>query len=216
MAAGDPSLRLYAILDAESCARRGLDPGAVATAWREAGVSLLQLRDKQGSDDDVLHSAHRIAEAFRTPGSILLLNDRAHLVQRAGWDGVHIGQSDGGTFQARELAGHDAIIGLSTHTPEQAEIAHQQDVDYIACGPVYATSTKPDAEPVIGLCGLQAVRAMTSKPLVAIGGITLEQAPDVRRSGANSIALISAMLPQGGVTGDELYQRAASFLRALR
>ncbi len=216
MAAGDPSLRLYAILDAESCARRGLNLVTVATAWRAAGVSLLQLRDKQGSDDDVLRSADRISEAFRTPGSILLLNDRAHLVQRAGWDGVHIGQGDGGALYAREVAGQDAIVGFSTHTPEQAEIAHQQDVDYIACGPVYATSTKPDAEPVIGLCGLQAVSAMTSKPLVAIGGITLQQAPEVRRSGADSIALISAMLPQSDAIADELHQRAASFLRTLR
>lgn len=216
MASGDPSLRLYAILDAESCTRRGLDLVTVAHAWREAGVSLLQLRDKLGSDDDVLRSAERIAEAFRTPGSILLLNDRAHLVRRAGWDGVHIGQGDGGVFSARELAGEDAVIGLSTHTLEQAEAAHAQDVDYIACGPIYATATKPDAEPVIGLCGLQAVRAITAKPLVAIGGITLQQVLDVRRSGADSIALISALLPQQNTSAEALHKTAAEFLRVLR
>lgn len=215
MAAGDPSLRLYAILDVESCTRRGRDLVAVATAWREAGVSLLQLRDKQGSDDEVLRSADRIANAFRTPGSILLLNDRAHLVQGAGWDGVHIGQGDGSVTQARELAGDDAIIGLSTHTPEQAEAAHREDLDYIACGPVFATVTKADAEPMIGLCGLQAIRAITTKPLVAIGGIAL-QAAEVRRSGADSIALISALLPPADAGGDELQRRAADFLRALR
>ena len=216
MAAGDPSLRLYAILDVESCTVRGLDLVAVATAWHEAGISLLQLRDKRGSDDDVLRSAERVANVFRTPGSILLLNDRAHLVRRAGWDGVHIGQGDGGIVRARDLAGNDAILGLSTHTPEQAEAAHHQDVDYVACGPVYATTTKADAEPVIGLCGLQAVRAMTGKPLVAIGGITLQHAPKVRKSGANSVALISALLPASGSSISELTQRAAAFLQALR
>lgn len=216
MAAGDPALRLYAILDIESCVRRSLDPVTVAGAWRDAGICLLQLRDKQGSDDDVLRMADGVANVFRAPDSFLLLNDHAHLVQRTGWDGVHIGQGDGSVSAARELAGEDAIIGLSTHTPEQAEAAHPQDVDYIACGPVYTTSTKADAEAVVGLCGLQAVRAMTNKPLVAIGGITLHRAPDVRRSGADSVALISALVPHSDATNDDLQRRAAEFLLALQ
>ncbi|MGI4756010.1 MAG: thiamine phosphate synthase [Janthinobacterium lividum] len=220
IAAGDASLHLYAILDVESCQRRGLDTLQVAQAWRDAGVRLLQLRDKQGSDDEVLRSAERIATVFRTEDSFLLLNDRAHLVVRAGWDGVHIGQGDGDVSAVRSQVGGDSIVGLSTHTPQQAESAGREDVDYVACGPVFATSTKLDAEPVIGLCGLQAVRAITAKPLVAIGGIGLGQAGDVRRSGADSIALISALLPQADGPPfhavQYLGQRVQDFLAALQ
>lgn len=220
MAAGDASLRLYAILDVESCVRRDLDLLDVVRAWRDAGICLLQLRDKQGSDDDVLRSAEVVANLFRTDNTFLLLNDRPHLVKRAGWDGVHIGQGDGDVQAAREHAGDDAVIGLSTHTPQQAEAAGRDDVDYVACGPVFATSTKLDASDVIGTCGLLAARAMTGKPLVAIGGIELERAQSVRRSGAESVALISALLPAQGEaafdTAKLLRQRAGDFLAALQ
>ncbi len=220
MAVGDASLRLYAILDRESCDRRGLDPVQVARAWRCAGVCLLQYRDKQGSDENVLRCAERIAEVFRTPDTFLLLNDRAHLAIRAGWDGVHVGQGDGSAPIVRAQVGEDAIVGMSTHSPQQAEVADRQDVDYVACGPVFTTSTKANAEPVIGLCGLQAVRAMTAKPVVAIGGIDLLRVADIRRSGADSIALISALLPSQDSPDSEasklLCERARDFLAALR
>lgn len=220
MAAGDASLRLYAILDVESCQRRSLDRLDVVRAWRDAGVCLLQLRDKRGSDNDVLRLAEQVAAVFRTGDSFLLLNDRPHLVRRAGWDGVHIGQGDGGVQAARAQAGEDVIIGLSTHTPQEAEAAGRQNVDYVACGPVFATSTKLDASPVIGTCGLLAARAMTGKPLVAIGGIDLQRAQQVRRSGADSVALISALLPAQDEaafdTAKLLRQRARDFLAALQ
>ena len=105
MAAGDASLRLYAILDVESCQLRSFDPLDVVRSWRDAGVCLLQLRDKRGSDDDVLRLAEQIATTFRTDDTFLLLNDRPQLVKRAGWDGVHIGQGDGGVQAAREQGG---------------------------------------------------------------------------------------------------------------
>lgn len=220
MAAGDASLRLYTILDMESCLHRGLDPLNVVRAWRDAGVCLLQLRDKRGSDDAVLRLAEQVAAIFRTDDTILLLNDRSHLVARAGWDGVHIGQGDGGVQAAREQAGDDAIIGLSTHTSQEAEVAGREDVDYVACGPVFATTTKLDASPVIGTCGLLAARAMTGKPLVAIGGIDLQRAREVRQCGADSVALISALLPAQDEaafdTAKVLRQRAQDFLRALQ
>ncbi|MGI4854955.1 MAG: thiamine phosphate synthase [Janthinobacterium lividum] len=220
MAAGDASLRLYAILDSESCERRSLDLMDVVRAWRDAGVCLLQLRDKHGSDDDVLRLAEQVATIFRTGDTFLLLNDRPYLVKRTGWDGVHIGQGDGGVPAAREQAGDDAVVGLSTHTPQQTEAAGREDVDYVACGPVFATSTKLDASPVIGTCGLLAARAMTGKPVVAIGGIDLQRAHSVRRSGAESVALISALLPAQGEaafdTAKLLRQRARDFLRALQ
>ena len=112
------------------------------------------------------------------------------------------------------------MIGLSTHTPYEAEAAGREDVDYVACGPVFATSTKLDASPVIGSCGLQAARAMTGKPLVAIGGVDLHSAQQVRRSGADSVALISALLPAQDEaafdTAKVLQQRARDFLAALQ
>ena len=210
IASGDASLRLYAILDAESCARRGLAPVDVARAWREAGVSLLQYRDKTGSDDDVLRTADEVAAVFRTAGSILLLNDRVPLLERSGWDGVHVGQGDMPVSAAREQIGEERLLGLSTHTPEQAEVAGREAIDYVAIGPVFATSTKLDAEPVVGLCGLQAVRALVRRPLVAIGGIRSVTARSVVAAGADSVAVISGLL------AGEPESAAAGFLRELR
>ena len=209
IASGDASLRLYAILDAESCARHGVAPLEVTRAWRDAGVCLLQYRDKTGSDDEVLRAAETIANVFRTDRSILLLNDRVHLLRPSGWDGVHVGQGDMPVALAREQVGDDALLGLSTHTPEQAELASREDVDYVAIGPVFATTTKPNAEPVVGLCGLQAVRAMVRKPLVAIGGITAGRATEVFAAGADAIAAI------GGLLGGDARERASEYL-ALR
>jgi thiamine-phosphate pyrophosphorylase len=213
---GDASLRLYAILDAESCARRGLQLVDVASAWRDRGVCLLQYRDKTGSDDDVLRATEAIANAFRSEYAILLLNDRVHLLERSGWDGVHVGQGDMPVSVAREQVGDNALIGLSTHTPEQAESAGREEVDYVAVGPVFATATKLNAEPVVGLCGLQAVRALVRKPLVAIGGIGLHQARQVRASGADSVALISALLPADVDGANGLKRVAQDFLLALQ
>ena len=206
----DASLRLYAILDAESCARRGLSLTEVARAWRDAGVCLLQYRDKAGSDDDVLRATDAVANIFRTEQSILLLNDRVHLLQRSAWDGVHVGQEDMPVSTAREQIGDGAILGLSTHTPEQAALASREDIDYVAIGPVFATTTKLDAEPVVGLCALQATRALVRKPLVAIGGMTSTTATSVLKAGADSVAVISGLL--AGDPGNA----AALFLQALR
>lgn len=216
MAAGETELRLYAILDAETCAHRGVAPVDVAQAWRDAGVRLLQYRDKNGTDEDVLHAADAIAHAFRTATSFLLLNDRVHLLHQCGWDGAHIGQGDTSAAQAREQAGDGAILGLSTHNPEQAEAAGREDLDYIAIGPVFPTATKLNPEPVVGLCGLQAVRALVRRPLVAIGGIGLDQAPQVRAAGADAIALISALIPAPDTSISSIQQRARDFLRAFK
>lgn len=164
----------------------------------------------------MLRAAESIANVFRTADSILLLNDRVHLLPRSGWDGVHVGQGDTPVPLGRELIGDDAILGLSTHTPEQAERAGREDVDYIAIGPVFATTTKLNAEPAVGLCGLQAVRALFRKPLVAIGGIGLHQAGQVRASGADLVALISALLPADVDDANGLKQAAQDFLLALQ
>jgi thiamine-phosphate pyrophosphorylase len=123
----------------------------------------------------------------------LILNDRADLAVLANFDGVHVGQGDLSPEDARRVVGPDRIVGFSTHTDEQARIAEQSSADYIAIGPIFATGTKPDASPVVGLEGVRRARALTTKPLVAIGGITRANARSVIDSGADSVAVISAL-----------------------
>jgi thiamine-phosphate pyrophosphorylase len=207
---------LYAILDAESCARRGFALTAVAGAWRDAGIQLVQYRDKQGSDTEYVANAAAIKAVFDGAGAMLLLNDRVHLVAETGWDGVHIGQTDVSPSSARAMIGAEKILGVSTHAVEQVAKAAGEPVDYIAVGPVFGTSTKLDAEPVIGLEGVVAARGVMEKALVAIGGITLERVPQVVRAGADSVALISALLPPSGSGLDALRKSAQDFLAAFK
>ncbi len=215
IADGGASLRLYAILDAESCARRGLAVVDVAMAWRDAGVALLQYRDKLGSDAEVLQAAAAIGNVFRGSDAVLILNDRVHLLAETGWHGVHVGQTDAGIAEARAVLGADAILGVSTHTPAQVALADVQDVDYVAVGPVFGTTTKLDAEPMIGLEGVRVARGRTRKPLVAIGGIARQAVPQVLEAGADSIAVISALLPGTG-NGSSLMESARDFLAAFK
>jgi thiamine-phosphate pyrophosphorylase len=160
-----------------------------------AGVTLLQYRNKQDSDVLVSQDALVLGQVLRetAPPMTLILNDRPALVGPAGWDGVHVGQDDLSPAQARFLAGPRAIVGISAHTDEQVRLANLEAVDYIAIGPVFSTISKTDTSPVIGLAGVERARALTSKPLVAIGGITLENAPSVYDAGADSLAVISAI-----------------------
>lgn len=186
--------RLYAILDAESCARRGLLLVDIAKAWRDAGIVLLQYRDKVASDDDVLRNAALLREVFADTDTTLILNDRVHLFAASGFDGVHVGQGDASVASVRAVIGRDAVLGLSTHNPTQFADADALDVSYVAVGPVFATLTKLNAEPVVGLAGVALARSLTRKPLVAIGGITAANAVAVLEAGADSVALISGLL----------------------
>ena len=190
---------LYPILDA-GLALAGCDPGCEARWARlralvhelaKAGIQILQYRNKR--DDDVLVAQDALAMREAAPGLRLILNDRPSLVVPAGWDGVHVGQTDLSPSQARALLGRHAIVGLSTHTDEQVLAADREPVDYIAIGPVFSTLTKSDTSPVIGIEGVMRARALTQKPLVAIGGITAAIAPAVYDAGADSVAVISAI-----------------------
>jgi thiamine-phosphate pyrophosphorylase len=125
------------------------------------------------------------------------MNDSPELAVRAEFDGVHIGQQDATPAEARAIVGPDRIVGVSTHSRAQLEDAARQPVDYIAIGPVFATATKENPDPVVGLDGVREARALTNKPLVAIGGITLENASAVLDAGADSVAVISALFGQG-------------------
>lgn len=195
--------RLYPILDfgcvfPAGCADAQLRRERLCGLVRElsdAGVPLLQYRNKVDSDDLVLDDARTMRAA--APGMKLILNDRVGLVRAAGWDGVHIGKDDLAAEMAREVLGPAAIVGLSTHNESQVRRADQEPVDYIAIGPVYQTASKLDTSPVIGLEGVARARALTPKPLVAIGGITAENVRAVCDAGADAVALISAIFSPG-------------------
>lgn len=185
--------KLYPILDAGLLAARGIKPQWAAEQMRAAGVKLLQYRDKAGAPQTVLRNAAVIREVFAGAECRMILNDRADLALLARWDGVHMGQGDLLPGDARRVVGLERWVGVSTHNDEQVRLADLSCADYIAVGPVFATGTKLDAEPVIGLDGVCRARALTSKPIVAIGGITRQNSRSVIDAGADSIALVSGL-----------------------
>lgn len=210
------------IADAGTLRAPGVELRAFAEELRAAGVGLLQWRCKEGSPQEVLAGAKVLREVFAGSGCRLVVNDRADLAVLAGFDGVHVGQGDLGVEDARRVlergelvregpaesatedqhrGGAEAmrrrVVGVSTHTEEQVREADGTDADYVAVGPVFATGTKVDAEPVIGLEGVRRARALTGKPLVAIGGITLGNAASVLAAGADAVAVISGLFVEG-------------------
>jgi thiamine-phosphate pyrophosphorylase len=187
---------LYPILDAvilppDSSERRETLSQIVRQLFA-AGATLLQYRNKQGSDAQVLEDARWIREAAGSE-PVLILNDRVHLVRQAGFDGAHVGQSDLSVEEARQILGLDAVLGISTHDPRQVADAERAPVDYVAIGPVFATTSKENPDPVVGLEGVTTARRLTGKPLVAIGGITAANTRAVIDAGADSVAVISAI-----------------------
>jgi len=157
------------------------------------GATLLQLREKQASPKEVLRLARELRRVL--PWHVrLILNDRADLAVAAGTDGVHVGQEDIPPEAARRIICPNGILGISTHNPEQVSGATQTSADYVAIGPVFATSSKENPDPVVGLEGVRQARALTSKPLVAIGGITVENCRSAIEAGADSVAVINELL----------------------
>ena len=203
--------RLYAILDAGVYGRLGVSLEGAARELRAAGVALVQYRDKDAGPQEILRNAAAIRDAFAGADCRLILNDRADLAVLAGWDGVHVGQEDLAPEDARRVVGVERWVGVSTHTEEQVRVADGSGADYVAVGPVFATGTKVDAEPVIGLDGVRRARALTAKPIVAIGGITRGNARSVIDAGADSVAVISALL----CDGESIEQVAKDFLKIL-
>ena len=198
--------RLYAIVDAEVLANQGLELSLFVTQLRDAGVALLQYRDKLGTNEQILRNAKIIEEIFREVPHLLIMNDSPVLAMLSDWNAVHVGQGDAAIAEARGVLQPGGIIGCSTHTDEQVKAAEEAGADYIAIGPVFATSTKADAEPVVGLEGVRRARMLTRRPLVAIGGITPENAGSVIEAGADSVAVISALL-KPGIEPEKLVRR---------
>jgi thiamine-phosphate pyrophosphorylase len=191
---------------------RAIEITDFAMELRGAGVELLQLRDKTGAPQKILRAASSIRDVFAGAECRLILNDRADLALLAEWDGVHVGQGDLSPEDARQVVGVARWVGVSTHTEEQVRQAELSCADYVAVGPVFATDTKLDAEPVIGLAGVRLARKLTAKPIVAIGGITRKNARSVIDAGADSVAVISALI----VEGESVEKVARDFLDVLR
>jgi len=188
---------LYAILDVDALAARGLEPLDVAAAWLAAGVRLIQLRAKSMSLGPMLALADELVALARRSGAQLIVNDRADVARMSGADGVHVGQDDLSPAEARRVVGSDAVVGLSTHSAVQAADACGQPISYLAIGPVFPTGSKRRPDPVVGTAGVRAAAEIAAKaglPVVAIGGISLEQAPAVLEAGAASVAVISDLL----------------------
>ena len=196
--------RLYAILDAS----RFPDTRALCAYAEElvaGGLTLLQYRNKSGSAPEMLEQSRELKRQL--PNSVqLIMNDRADLCVAAGFDGVHLGQDDLSPEGARKVIGESLTLGVSTHNPEQTRIADKSSADYVAIGPVFATLAKVNPDPVVGLDGVRAARALTRKPLVAIGGITRANCLSVIEAGADSVAVISDLLLGARKSAEEFFR----------
>jgi thiamine-phosphate pyrophosphorylase len=201
--------KLYPITDIRLS---GLTPADQVTQLAAGGAPLVQLREKDLSPRSFFAEAEMAMAAARASGTKVIINDRVDLALCLGADGVHLGQDDLPPQAARELLGPDAIIGFSTHTPDQARRATALPIDYLAIGPIFATSTKSNPDDVVGLDGLRRVRGIVRDlPLVAIGGITLENAREVISAGADVVAVISALYQKPS----QIPEITRSFLAAL-
>lgn len=204
--------RFYAINDRATLDARGISVAEFAQTLAAAGVTVMQYRDKHNPPAEVLGAAAAITSAFAGREALLVMNDRADLAALAGWSGVHVGQGDLAVDDVRCVLGPQEIVGVSTHSDEQVVAAESTAASYVAIGPVFATATKTDADPPVGLEGVRRARALTRKPLVAIGGITRENARLVLDAGADSVAVIGGLF----VPGQTLAASVEDFLARLR
>jgi thiamine-phosphate pyrophosphorylase len=182
---------LYAIIDPELCGAR--EPEQVARAVLRGGCAVLQLRDKQGTDADVVRLGTALAALCREHNVPLVVNDRFWLVRQIAATGTHVGQTDASIERVRAELGPGYSVGVSTHSLAQAHDAQRRGADSIGFGPVFGTSTKLNPDPVVGLTLLREVVAQVSIPVVAIGGITLARATEVTRTGVPLAAAVSAL-----------------------
>ena len=186
--------RVYPILDTESLERRDIALETAAAAFLDGGAGILQIRHKGHWSRGFFESASTVARLCREAGAALVVNDRADFAMLLE-AGLHVGQDDLPPRDARHLMGPDAAIGFSSHNVAQLCAAGGEPVDYVALGPVFATASKRNPDPVTGVEEVRRCRSLIEKPLVAIGGITQENAVDVLRAGADSVAVIAGLLP---------------------
>ncbi len=186
--------RVYPILDTSGLNRLAFHPVHAAAALLEGGARILQFRHKDFWSREVFAHAEEIAALCRSSSASFIVNDRADYAGLL-HAGLHLGQDDLLPADARLVIGDAPVIGFSTHNADQMRAARSEPVDYVAFGPIFATASKDRPDPTVGLDGLRAVRALTERPLVAIGGITLENASLCWNAGTDSVAVIAAMLP---------------------
>jgi thiamine-phosphate pyrophosphorylase len=198
--AGLPS-RLQAIVDVETAARAGWDPLLLARAFLDGGSRFLQIRAKRLSSDAFLQLCDGVVAAAAGYDAAVIVNDRVDLAQMARAAGAHVGQDDLAPAAARAQLGPEAIVGYSTHSLAQVDGALREPVSYVAVGPVFGTQTKDTGYAAVGL-DLVAAAAQRAggRPVVAIGGITLDTAPSVIAAGASCVAVISDLLAGGNPT----------------
>jgi thiamine-phosphate pyrophosphorylase len=196
--------RLYPILDA-ACFPNSKSLYSAAEQLAQAGATLLQYRNKSGNARQMLEHAQ---ELKRLTGSSVqwVMNDHADLCLAAEFNGVHVGQDDLSPEGARRVIGPTLLLGVSTHNPEQLAEADKTSADYLAIGPVFATRSKQNPDPVVGLVGVTRARQLTQKPLVAIGGITRENAASVIAAGADAVAVISDLVNEPGKSAEEFFR----------
>jgi len=196
--------RLYPILDA-ACFPDATAMFFAAEELAAAGCTLMQYRNKSGNARRMLDEA-RVLRARLGASVKLIMNDRADLCLAAGFDGLHVGQDDLSPEAARMIIGPARWLGVSTHNAEQLAEADKTSAEYLAIGPVFATSSKANPDPVVGLAGVRRARELTRKPLVAIGGITRANARSVIEAGADSVAVISDLLRDPRKSAEEFFR----------
>jgi thiamine-phosphate pyrophosphorylase len=196
--------RLYPILDT-ACFPEG---AAIVSAAQElvfGGCTLLQYRNKSGNARVMLEHARELKKRVGNSAT-LIMNDRADLCLAADFNGVHVGQDDLSPESVRKIIGPNRVLGVSTHNPEQLREADLTSADYLAIGPVFATTSKEKPDPVVGLEGVRRARTLTSKPLVAIGGITRANTASVIEAGADSVAVISDLIRDPRKSAEEFFR----------
>jgi len=200
----------YPVLDSGLLAGRGLDVPSAAEAILEAGARILQFRHKSFFSREAFEQARRVSELCRKANAQFVINDRADFAKLLD-AALHLGQDDLAPADARRIVGPATMIGFSTHNLAQLREGGAEPVDYLALGPIFATGSKLNPDPVVGLEQLRELRRITSKPLVAIGGITRERAPAVLAAGADSIAVIGDLYPDP-LTKSSLRSRSEEWL----
>jgi len=182
---------LYVILDAALLTTPEIE---IAKKLSDAGVRLFQYRNKRGSPRELLQASSLLAAELAERGALFFVNDRPDVAYLSGASGVHIGQKDLPVAESRAVMGTGKLLGISTHNLGQFRAAVETDADYIALGPVFETDSKMNPDPVVGTDMIREARKLTQKPIVAIGGITLDRAKEVMEAGADSVAVISDIL----------------------
>lgn len=205
--------RFYPILDVECARRHECDPEMLAGALLKAGVKLLQFRHKEHYSRNMFACAERIANRCRESGALLVIDDQADIAALLD-AGLHVGQDDIAPADARRIIGPDRLLGFSTHNEEQFRAARGEPAQYLAFGPIFATASKRNPDAIVGVDTLRRLKSLDSRPLVAIGGITRENAGRVLAHGADTVAVISDLFPDD-VTESSLRRRAEEWLAAV-